>query len=87
MRLWGDGHKCMINAWHCQNIYSGGKNSIITGQDCTVSSSTPTSLLGTYDKPIISRDDGSIIFGLGVIIFFSAILFFGLLFNSFNLKK
>ena len=74
----------MINAWHCDNTYSGDP-AVFTGQDCTVTAST--SLSGTPQNPVIVRDDGSIVFGLGIIIFFVAILFFGLVFNSFGLKR
>ncbi|MEI6057746.1 MAG: hypothetical protein WCQ60_02125 [bacterium] len=59
----------MINAWHCQNIYAGSSSDYTS--DCTVTAST--SLSGTPENPIIVRDDGSLVFGLGIIIFFVAI--------------
>ena len=82
----------MITAWHCDNLYSGGKSSVFIGQDCIVTAST-TQLVqvafpsGTSSNPMIVRDDGTLVFGLGIVIFFLAIMFFGLLFNSFGLRK
>lgn len=78
----------MITEWHCENIYSG-KPSTLLGQDCFVTaSSTPDQSPSSNSlNPTIVRDDGSLIFGVGIIIFFIAMIFFGLLFNSFKVEK
>ena len=75
----------MINAWHCENIYSGDP-AVLTGQDCTVSSTSP-SLSGTPDNPLITRDDGSVVFALGIIIFFLSVFFFATLFSALGMKS
>ena len=51
-------------------------------QTCTVtSSSTPPEMqIGSYT--IMARDDGSVIFGIAIIIFFLSVLFFAILFGS-----
>ena len=72
----------MIKSWHCENIYTGSTFTF-TGQDCIAS----TTVSGTPQNPLVVRDDGSLVFGVGILIFFSAIMFFGLVFNSFDFKK
>lgn len=76
------------SSWRCENLYSDDIPRIYIGQECTTTPySSTTTLSGTAENPIVVRDDGSLIFGLGIIIFFSAIMFFGLLFNSLGIKK
>ena len=78
----------MMTAWHCENLYAGDP-SVFVGQDCIVTASTtqPFPASGSVENPMIVRDDGSLVFGLGIVIFFVAIMFFGLLFNSLGLKN
>ncbi len=74
----------MISTWHCDNLYS---KSVFIGQNCVVTASSTVAITSPTTTPQIVRDDGTLVFGLGIVIFFLAIMFFGLLFNSFGLKK
>lgn len=76
----------MINSWHCDNLYNTDEPPLMIEQTCTVtSSSTPPAVLG--DSPITVRDDGTMIFGLGIIIFFLAVFFFATLFGALGMKS
>jgi len=73
----------MINSWHCDNLYNTDTPPLIVEQTCTVTSSS-TQPISLGDSPITVRDDGSMIFGMGIIIFFLSVLFFATLFGSFK---
>ncbi len=75
----------MINSWHCDNLYNTDEPPLMIEQSCVVTSSSTQALIAS-DSPITVRDNGSMVFGLGIIIFFLSILFCGFLFNSFSLK-
>jgi len=74
----------MINSWHCDNIYNTDEPPLMIEQTCTVtSSSTPPAIA----SPITVRDDGTMVFGLGIIIFFLSVFFFATLFGALGMKS
>gem|GEM_PF-2094967 len=76
----------MINSWHCDNLYNTDEPPLMVEQTCTVTSSSTQPAIFP-DSPISVRDDGSMIFGIGIIIFFLSVLFFATVFASIRGMK
>ena len=73
----------MINSWYCDSVYNNDTPPLIVGENCSVTSSSTQAVL-PISSPLIVRDDGTVVFGLGIIIFFLSVLFFATLFGSFD---
>jgi len=75
----------MITNWHCDIAVSG------LTQDCYITGtlSATTTVVQATDTPLSTFDlqGGSVIWGIGILIFFQSILFMGFLFNSFGFRK
>jgi len=49
-------------------------------------SSTTCTVSASSTEPLLVRDSGELVFGIGILIFFSSIMFFGLVGNSLKSK-